>query len=222
MAYALIHAFLAGTANAFEQHLAYSLVGLFTLLLHTLTQPFVQQRLNLLETVALSLLIAIPAVLSVYSPPYSSAVDVLLFLLVVPFAALLLALIVFSRLTTIASKFTQRKKSAGSLPAPTSRTSIAVAMTAATKQESAMAGRVVATSEEPLSPELTEQQVPIVLPTHATMPGTINTVTSLNDKQQDTMHIEVEMIDIPLAEREPRLTQNPLHRLSQEQIHSIS
>lgn len=87
-------------SNVPEQYMAYSILATGTLVVHILVRPFKDERLYYFELVAETILLIISIVLTPYKPPYSEALSIVIFFLIVPFFFILLIYILRERFLT--------------------------------------------------------------------------------------------------------------------------
>jgi hypothetical protein len=100
--YAIVNAVIVTSTS--EQALAYSFLGLSSLLLHTLVQPYSEPSLNRLEAGSLFLLVCISNMLNTYAPPFSTAVQVALFFMIVPYSLFLFRFVLKEQISKLRAK----------------------------------------------------------------------------------------------------------------------
>jgi hypothetical protein len=126
--YAVVSAVIVTSAS--EQALGYSFLGLSSLLLHTLVQPYSDPLLNRLEAGSLFLLICVSNMLIAYAPTFSAAVQVALFFMIVPYSLFLFRFVLKEQISKLRNKWQARRKTT-SATSPSSSAATATTKTAA-------------------------------------------------------------------------------------------
>lgn len=91
--------------------MVFTFLNFASLLVHQLALPYDQPRLNQLEVVTYALLVCISALLTGYQPPYTLAVQVFIFLLIIPATVGLVVFVTRQQWGVAQARLRQLKKS---------------------------------------------------------------------------------------------------------------
>jgi hypothetical protein len=87
--------------------MAFTFLNFASLLIHQMARPYEQRRLNQMEVATQALLVCISALLTGYQPPYTPAVQALIFLLIIPAAFVLVVVVTRQQLGKVQARFSQ-------------------------------------------------------------------------------------------------------------------